>query len=82
MGSSGRKRDSLGHRLAVLLPKVPWPSELPSSFDAASQLQDEDSKVHISELNITVFFSSCLFSDAMQQNTEAIVEANLDEDNY
>lgn len=37
-GSSGRRRDSLGHRLVVLLPRVPWPSELPSSFDAASQL--------------------------------------------
>lgn len=43
MGSSGRKRDSLAHRLAVLPSRGPWPSELPSSFDAASQLQDKDS---------------------------------------
>lgn len=53
MGSSGRRRGSLVHIPAVLLTKEPWPSEHPSSYDAASQLQDEDT----SYLSIQKVFS-------------------------
>lgn len=44
-GSSGRWRGSLVHIPAVLLTREPWPSEPPSSCDAASPLKDEDSTV-------------------------------------
>lgn len=45
VGSSGRRRGSSGRRWVVLRPRAPWPAELPSSSDAASQLWDENSKI-------------------------------------
>lgn len=41
MGSSARRRGSLGHKPAVPPSMETWPSELPSSYDAASRLKDE-----------------------------------------
>lgn len=41
VGSSARRRGSLGYIPAGPPAMEPWPSELPSSYDAASQLKDE-----------------------------------------
>lgn len=41
VGSSARRRGSLGYIPAGPPSMEPWPSELPSSYDAASQLKDE-----------------------------------------
>lgn len=43
VGSSGRRRGSLVHIPAVLPSREPWPSEPPSSYDAASRLFQDSS---------------------------------------
>lgn len=43
VGSSGRRRGSLVHTPAALLTREPWPSEPPSSYDAASPLFQDSS---------------------------------------
>lgn len=52
-GSSGTRRDSLVHILAVLPTREPWLSGHPLSYDAASPLTNQD----------IIFFNICHYSE-------------------